>query len=85
MDGSCCWSQGRESASTPNNKIFKIIKLIIDIDIFGEAIDIFGEAICTIDNLPGADISGEEIIDERNADAGSIEWGLQVPLRDADG
>ena len=78
MDRSCCWSQGRESASTPNNNIFKIIKLIIDIDIFGEAI-------CTIDDLPGANISGEEIIDERNADAGSIEWGPQVPLRDADG
>jgi hypothetical protein len=72
MDRSCCWSQGRESASTPNNKIFKII-------------DIFGDDVCTIDDLPGANISGEEIIDERNADAGSIEWGPQVPLRDADG
>ena len=78
MDRNCCRSQGRESASTPNNNIFKIIKLIIDIDIFSEAI-------CTIDDLHGANISGEEIIDKRNTDAGSIEWGPQVPLRDADG
>ena len=91
MDRNRCWSQGRERASTPNTDFFKIIELIIDVNIFiiiklttNANAAVSHEAICTIDDISCADISSEEVADRPNADARPIKRKPQVPVRHAD-
>ena len=91
MDRNRCWSQGRERASTPNTDFFKIIELIIDVNIFiiiklttNANAAVSHEAICTINDVTFANISSEEVTDRPNADARSIQRRPQVPVHHAD-